>query len=483
MTKEERFNNKIPKDVLFLFYSFEKAGYQLFLVGGCVRDFLIGRPIHDWDMCTNAKPEQIIELIDKLAETQDTLERIYRPIYSLYADEFKKIEFKTIATGLKHGTVTVVVNGTPYEITTYRRDGNYSDGRHPDNVAFIGNLIEDLKRRDFTVNAIAYNPSVGFVDPFNGRKDIRSGYIRCVGNPVERFHEDGLRILRAIRFAAQLNFDVTAPTAVAIHQHKQLLSDVSAERIQSEFCKILNSRNGGYEALKEFSDVICHFIPEVKPMIGFEQNNPWHDFDIWEHTLQCLKPIIGGEPDIIVRLAIFFHDIGKPDCYLLDLSGVGHFYGHAKVSAQIAEIVLKRLKFSNEVVNDVVQLIENHDAQFVATPAAIKRMLNKLGEKQLYKLIALRMHDIIGQKAKADIERGNNVLRYKEIVTDVIAEESCFKLKDLDIDGDDLIRIGIPKGPTIGHVLEYLLNVVIDGEIENNNTKLIELVKKEYLND
>ena len=480
----KKIEKQIPKEVRYLFHCFEHAGFQLFLVGGCVRNIVAGKPVNDWDLCTNASPEQMIKLIDDLSAVQDNIERIYRPIYSLYGEEFKKVELKTIPTGIKHGTVTVVVDGTPFEITTYRCDGEYSDGRHPDSVSFTNNLIEDLKRRDFTMNAIAYNPSVGFVDPFGGVKDIRSHYVRCVGNPNDRLHEDGLRVLRAIRFAAQMGYMIEAETARAVHSCKNLLENISVERIQSELCKILSSKVCGNRILDDFSDVICVFIPEIKPMIGFEQNNPWHSYDVWGHTLACMGAINSySTEDINTRLSILFHDIGKPFCYSEDDNGVGHFYGHAKVSAEITESVMRRLRFSNEIVESVVELVKSHDIQFEPTVSAAKKALNRMGDIQLFRLIQLRLCDIFGQNRDFLIERANKINMFRACVYKVLEDQSCFKIKDLAVNGNDLMEIGIPEGKDIGLVLSHLLNVVIDGEVENNKDELIQMAKEFYFDE
>lgn len=478
----KRIEKQIPTEVRYLLYCFEHAGFQLFLVGGCIRNILAGRPVNDWDLCTNASPEQMVKLIDDLSAMQDNIERIYRPIYSLYGGkEFKKVELKTIPTGIKHGTITVVVNGTPFEITTYRCDGKYSDGRHPDSVSFTNNLIEDLKRRDFTMNAIAYNPSVGFVDPFHGAKDIRHKLVRCVGTPADRFREDGLRILRAIRFAAQMEFDIEAKTTFAIHNHRSLLANISAERIQSELCKILSSKRCGEDMLREFSDVICEFIPEIKPMIGFEQNNPWHSYNVWEHTLKCMNSATTADLlDINTRLATLFHDIGKPHCYSTDVSGVGHFYGHAKISAELTETVMRRLRFSNDMIESVVELVKSHDMQFEPTTAAAKRALSKLGKEQLYRLIQLRLCDIFGQKTTSVLDRANKVNEFRLCVHEVLDNESCFKISDLKINGNDLKINGIPEGKIIGDILKHLLESVINGEIDNNKDELIQMAKEFY---
>lgn len=459
-------NNMIPYGAKYILNNFTLSGYQVFIVGGCCRDILLNRTPNDYDICTSATPDEIIKIVDILD----------------YLD--KDILLKTIPTGIKHGTITIVINGEQYETTTFRQDGNYSDGRRPDNVTFTTNITDDLSRRDFTINAIAYCLGKGFIDPFNGMTDIENKVIRCVGNPNERFNEDGLRILRAIRFAAQLGFTIEEETAKAIHNNKHLLDNISRERIQSELFKILNSNYCGNEILREYADVICQCIPEIKPMIGFEQNNPYHLYDVWEHTLHCMQHEVLNDTshmypaDINLRLAILLHDIGKPHCYTEDGNCIGHFYGHANISAYMAEDILRNLKCSNDIINSVCELIEHHDMQFVTTKSAIKRMLNALGETQLRRLLVLRLCDISGQNPNTEFdERTEKVNKIGVILNEVIAEEECFKLKDLAINGNDLIQHGIPQGKLIGNILNELLIMVIDGEVVNEKDKLIEMTE------
>ena len=470
----------IPQEGIFLIQSLQRYGYKAYFVGGCVRDMFLHRTPNDWDICTNATPEQVQFIVNTLNEVE-----MYNELY--YENKgikYDKLLLKVIPTGIKHGTVTVMINDNAYEVTTFRKDGNYSDGRRPDNVTFSSSIVEDLARRDFTINAIAINPvkaepNVCYIDPFNGMTDIENKIIRCVGNPNERFNEDGLRILRAIRFAAQLGFTIEEETSKAIHENKHLLNKISRERIQSELFKILESDFCGNKILREYADIICVCIPEIEPMIGFQQNNPYHLYDVWEHTLHCMDSGFFNDnkssfkEDIFTRLAILLHDIGKPHCYVEDVNHIGHFYGHAPKSASIAEEVLKNLKCSNEIISNVCELIAFHDVQFVLTKSAVKRLLNRLGETQLRRLIHLRMSDIRGQKN--DYERQNKCVNFYEILDEVLAEESCFKLKDLAINGKDLISHGIPEGKMIGNILNELLTMVIDGEIPNEKEKLLEM--------
>ena len=393
-----------------------------------------------------------------------------------------------IPTGLKHGTVTILINNMPFEITTYRIDGEYSDGRRPDEVKFTTDIVEDLKRRDFTINAIAYNPNKGFVDPFNGVEDINKKIIRCVGNPNDRFNEDGLRIMRGIRFAAQLGFDIEKETSKAIHENKSLLDKISKERIQSELCKILNSYHCGNNVLREYSDIVCQIIPEIESMIGFEQNNPYHDYDVWEHTLHCMNCLYDTKEElnlweettnnISLRLAVLLHDIGKPSCYSIDEIGVGHFYGHADKSAKIAYGILTNLKFSNEIINDTIQLITHHDTQFISNRKIVKRLLNKLGEKQLKRLFVLRRCDITGQSYWHYAERLLSINEMWSLLNDILNEDECYKLKNLAVNGNDLIEHGIPEGQLIGAILNFLLDKVINNEIKNDKEVLLKEVDK-----
>ena len=468
-------NNLIPEGAKHIIDIFTQYGHQAYLVGGCVRDIILGRTPNDWDICTDATPERMELLVHCMIIHEEETKEYYEENGNTYI----KRRIKTIPTGLKHGTLTIIIDDEAFEVTTFRQDGSYSDGRRPDNVSFTNNLVEDLKRRDFTSNAIVYHLNEGFIDPFNGMTDIENKVIRCVGNPNDRFNEDGLRILRAIRFAAQLGFTIEKETAKAIHENKHLLNKISRERIQSELFKILESNSCGNKVLREYADVICVCIPEIEPMIGFQQNNPYHLYDVWEHTLHCMDSGFFNnnkysfKEDIFTRLAILLHDIGKPHCYVEDVNHIGHFYGHAPKSASIAEAVLKNLKCSNEIISNVCELIAFHDVQFVLTKSAVKRLLNKLGETQLRRLIHLRMSDIRGQKN--DYERQNKCVDFYEILNEVLAEESCFKLKDLAINGKDLIEHGIPEGKAIGTILNTLLTMVIDGEINNDKSNLLQM--------
>lgn len=339
-----KFKINIPADANELIHTLQNNGCSAYIVGGCVRDSILGRTPHDWDICTSATPSEMLKI-------------------------FK--DRKIIETGLQHGTVTVVVNGEPYEITTYRIDGIYSDNRRPDTVTFTDKLVEDLRRRDFTINAMAYNDEEGLIDPFNGMQGIEYKKIDCVGSAKDRFEEDALRILRAIRFAAQLEFTIMPGTEWEIHQQYKNLENISIERINSEFCKIASSDDFCVELLL-YKDVFSLFIPELKDMFDFPQNNPWHIWDVFGHTIHAVEYCDSN--DLTVRLAVFFHDFGKPHSYQDGEDGIRHFKGHERVSADITDSIMKRLRFDNETRNNVVELVYYHDATFEVGKKTCEKM-------------------------------------------------------------------------------------------------------------
>ena len=439
----------LPDDIQEIMSVIREYGATSYVVGGCVRDSILGREPHDWDICTPALPGELLV-------------------------EFEEKGYRVIPTGLQHGTITVNLNGNNYEITTFRRDGEYSDGRHPDTVEFTSDLIYDLERRDFTINAMAYNPEEGLVDPFNGCRDIQNRIIRCVGNPDDRFQEDGLRILRALRFSVQLGFKIELLTKRAMIDNRSLLNKISFERINAEFVKIIESSSSHRARMQllEFEDVLAEFIPELKSTFEFKQNNPYHCYPVYAHILTVLKECVGA--DIITRLAAFFHDIGKPHCYQDDDSGIRHFKGHAKVSAEMTDAIMRRLKFDNDTREKVVQLVFYHDATFEVGKKYVRRWLNKIGMDQFKRLLVLRRADIMGQSELNRNERLQKLDSVNKCFEEVLVEKPAFSVKDLEIDGKDVKKYMLmDECPAVGYWLKHILNMVIDGRLENNRDDLI----------
>ena len=416
------------------------AGWEAYVVGGAVRDALRGCAAGDWDITTNAEPAQV--------------ERVF-------AGE------RLIETGLRHGTVTVLLDGLPLEITTYRVDGDYTDHRRPDAVRFTRSLREDLLRRDFTMNALAYHPRTGLVDVCGGAEDIARGVVRCVGEPDRRFQEDGLRILRALRFASVLGFQIAPETAAAIHRNRALLQYLAAERVRSELTKLLCGRNVD-AVLREFSDVLAVPIPELRPMFGFAQHNPHHDRDVWLHTAAVVEHI---PPEPVLRWTMLLHDVGKPPCFTVDDRGVGHFYGHPKVSAELAETACRRLRMDKRTAHQVVTLVQWHDRDIPRTEKAIARAVHQLGEGTFRQLLAVKRADNLAQHPDyryrlADIDRA------EEILNTLLEKQACFSLRDLAVNGRDLTALGL-RGPAIGQTLNALLAQVMDGALPNQRDALL----------
>lgn len=445
--------NLIPKETNELLSRLIDRGYEAYIVGGCLRDMLMGRSPHDFDICTNATPDETAAVFS--------------------------CDHTVLEVGKSFGTVIVIHRGKQFEITTYRIDGEYSNNRRPDTVEYTLDITKDLARRDFTMNAMAYCPmNDSFVDPFGGASDVERGLIKCVGEPKERFSEDGLRIMRALRFSAQLGFRIEERTAQAARQLRRLLTNISNERIQSELCKILLSDGCGAQVFREYAEIFAVIIPEIQPMFGFNQHNPHHIHDVWEHTLHAMsEPVKGFRPDLITRLALLFHDIGKPNCFTLSEDGIGHFYSHAKISADICREVLTRLKFSNEIIENVVWLVLKHDMVLLENKAFIKRLLNKVGSEQVKRLIEIHTHDTAGQAPYLYNERINNVWNVMSIYNEVLRDGECFSLKELAINGSDIMSFGIPAGREVGRLLNLSLSKVIEGEVANNKDDLLGLIK------
>lgn len=440
----------IPEGANKIIKSLQASGYEAYVVGGCVRDSLLGKIPKDWDICTSALPD----------------------------DVKRCLPYRMIDTGLQHGTVTVVVDDVGYEVTTYRKDGDYSDNRHPDTVEFVTSLTEDLARRDFTINAMAYNDTDGLIDRFGGILDLKRQLITCVGNPDDRFSEDALRILRAMRFAATYGFSIQATTAESIHKNKDRLNNIAAERIQTELTRMLVG-DGVLQILLDFSDVIAVIIPELKPCIGFDQNNRYHQYTVYDHIAHAVSNDVSK--DMSVRLSLLLHDIGKPQCYSEDEKG-GHFHGHAVPSRDLSESVLNRLRFDNKTKSDVLTLVLYHDSCIAPETRVIRRWLNKIGETLLRRLLLVKMADISAHKEGTYKQRLELCFILQSIVNDVISEEQCFKIKDLEVNGNDVLALGVPEGQIVGSVLNHLLTKVINDELQNNREDLLDEAKN-YLSE
>ena len=435
---------ELPKKVVFIINNLQLHGYEAFAVGGCVRDSILCRKPEDWDITTSARPEEI-----------------------------KKLFRRTVDTGIEHGTVTVMLGKEGFEVTTYRVDGQYDDSRHPTEVTFTKNLEEDLKRRDFTINAMAYNDDVRLVDVFGGMRDLNRHLIRCVGDPYERFSEDALRILRAVRFSAQLACTIEPETAEAIRALAPNLRNISAERIQAELVKLLTSDHP--EMLQEayMLGITKIILPEWDDMVGVKQNTPHHKYDVADHTLEAIRNV---KKDKILRLTMLFHDMGKPHMKTTDEKGRDHFKGHALVSEELARTIMRRLKFDNETTRKVTKLVCYHDYRIEATPANVRRAMNRIGVDLFPYYLAVRLADVKAQspyKRRAKIE---NIIAMREIYQETLINEDCVSLRQLAVSGRELMALGMRPGRELGDMLNELLELVIDNPSMNDRGKLCSYV-------
>lgn len=435
------------KDVDEILERLESCGYEAFTVGGCVRDTIMGRSAHDTDITTNAMPEQIIAAFS---------------------------DCKVIPTGLKHGTVTILKNSVPYEITTYRIDGEYKDSRRPETVEFTKDITEDLARRDFTMNAIAMDRHGNMTDPFGGQADIADKVIRCVGDPVQRFTEDALRIMRAVRFASQLGFAIEEKTAEAVHAMKGRLKNISQERIRSELDKLLCGRYC-VDVLLSYSDIITTIIPEFEPSIGFDQHSPYHKYDVWEHTVRA----VGYAPadNVKMRTALLFHDIAKPACATFDENGRGHFKKHGPVGAEMTQDIMKRMKYDSATIAYCVMLIARHSKR-VFDRVAVKKMMSDIGDDLFFELMELKKCDNL---AKNDFVLEENEL-FDHLIDEgrsIIENNECRSLRDLAVNGRDLMDIGL-QGKDVGSALKELLKLVLEGRLENIRDDLFNYAKQRW---
>ena len=422
----------------------EAAGFEAYVVGGAVRDLLRGAQVHDWDIATSALPEET------------------KAVFS---------GFPVIEAGLKHGTVTVLLDGLPLEITTYRVDGPYSDGRRPDSVSFTPNLREDLARRDFTVNAMAYHPRRGLVDPFGGAEDLRAGLIRCVGGPDRRFKEDALRLLRALRFAAVFGMEIEENTAAALHRNRALLGHVAAERVYAELTRLLCGPNAR-SILEGYADVLSVPIPEIAPLVGFDQRNPHHCYDAWGHTAAVVHAAL---PESALRWAALFHDVGKPTCFTLSPDGVGHFYGHGAKSRELAGAIMTRLKFDSATRERVLFLVEHHDDHLQPTERAVKRAIQQFGVHDLMQLISLFRADAMGHSPDTARKRLAICDLLEELTGKLAGDGDRFTVKDLAVRGGDLLALGY-EGPALGAALDALVEAVVFEGLENKKEVLLDFL-------
>ena len=429
----------IPSPVGEILNTLEAAGRPAWCVGGCVRDVLLGRAPEDWDVTTAALPEETM---------------------ALFAD-------RAVPTGIRHGTVTVKTALGGVEVTTLRRDGAYRDHRRPESVVFTDSLEEDLRRRDFTVNAMAADLRGTLYDPLGGRADLTAGVLRCVGDPDRRFDEDALRILRGLRFAAQLGFSIRPDTASAIRRSRALLADIAPERIWTEMKKLLTGERPA-AVLREYPEVVGVFWPEILPMVGFDQKNRHHCYDVWEHTLRAVAAV---PPETELRLAALLHDIGKPNCFAEDAAGCGHFRGHPAESARMADVMLRRLRAETVIREAAVTLVMWHDRNIPRTRSGVAHALRDLGERDLRRLMALKRADNLAQAPAFRIMQ-KEIDRAEAILDELLTEGACVSLKQLAVNGKDMTDMGL-SGPAVGEMLERLLSAVMDGALPNDREALL----------
>ena len=441
MQETEKVGYTLPDPLKRVLKRIEEHGFEAYVVGGAVRDILLSKTPDDFDVTTSATPEELLEIFG---------ESNWHP------------------TGIRHGTVTIVEDGFPVEITTFRVDGDYTDSRHPDEVRFTRSLKEDVMRRDFTINAMALGEDGRIIDYCDGIADLYAGKIRTVGDPKKRFEEDALRILRGLRFSAELGFSIEEETSKEILRQKEALCHLSVERIWKEFSRLLC---GAYcvPVLRKYFDVFTVFIPEIRPMKGFEQHNPHHIYDVWEHTLVSILSI---RPELILRLTMLLHDIGKPACFEMDDEGVGHFRGHMKISAEMADVILHRLKVDTQTRETTILLIKAHDvAMMPVTLRMVRRRLAQYGEENLRRLLEVKRADTLAHSSQSAY-RLKELQNFENLLDQAIQEKMCFSYADLEITGKDLIGLGIPAGPVIGKVKKQLLDEVIDGNLKNEKEAL-----------
>lgn len=441
-------NISIPQNVKYILDTLHEHKYQAFIVGGCVRDSILGRTPMDWDIATDALPIEVKMLF---------------PI--------------TVDTGIKHGTVTIVIDKRSYEVTTYRIDGEYLDYRKPQSVTFSSSIEEDLSRRDFTINAIAYSPLKGIVDPFGGIIDIKAGIIRTVGNPDKRFGEDALRMLRAIRFSAQLGFSISEATLMSIERNSYLIENISAERIRDELTKVLLSDNPFCFSLLMDTKLIRHTLPEFEPCFLTGQNNPYHAYDVAVHTLHS---VVNIKKDKVLRWAMLFHDIGKPSVKTTDNKGIDHFYNHQQQSVKLSKSAMLRLRFDKKSMDKILLLVRYHDMHIKAESKSVRKAMAKIGEDMFENLLLVIEADKKAQNPKLLMERKEKFSRIWEIYRNILETNQCTSLKSLAVSGNDLIACGIKPGKEIKVLLDNLLEKVIEEPELNRRELLLDLLRKQH---
>ncbi len=422
------------------------SGFEACAVGGCVRDMLLGKTPADWDIATSATPLQM------------------RGVFS---------EYTIIPTGEQHGTLTIIVGEKSFEVTTYRLEGDYKDFRHPNKIEYSKLLIEDLSRRDFTINAMALFLDGRIFDPFNGMTDLENRIIKCVGIAKQRFSEDALRIMRCIRFSSQLSFSIDEETVQGMLECKNLLKKVSAERLRDELNKLLCGQNFK-QVLLLYKDILEEILPEIAACFGFKQKNVYHIYDVWEHTVVAMEH---SPSEVEIRLILLLHDVGKPNCFTVDKNGTGHFYGHAKASSEIARDILTRLRYPGKLIERIVKMISYHDNDIMPTDKSVRRWLNRLNIEDLKLLLEIKKCDNLAQNPKYPF-RGEEAQRALEMIKTVEKQNMCFDKRHLCIDGSDLVALGF-KGRAIGILLDKMVDAVIEGELYNSKESLTFFAKSQ----
>ena len=438
----------MPQDVREIINTLEDAGFEAFAVGGCVRDAVLGRVPADWDITTSAMPEEV-----------------------------KGLFSRTIDTGIQHGTVTVMTDHIGYEVTTYRIDGEYEDARHPKEVSFTSNLVEDLKRRDFTINAMAYNDRAGLVDEFDGIGDLENQIIRCVGNPLDRFGEDALRMLRAVRFSAQLGFSIDEATKAAITELAPNLEKISAERIQVELVKLLTSKHPDYLRVAYETGITAVVLPEFDAIMNCEQNDAFHEETVGEHTLKSLLEV---SDDKVLRLTMLFHDFGKPLTYSRTEEGVTRFFGHTDISSDLSREIMRRLKFDNDTTDKVKKLTAIHDIFVKNSPNRVRRCMSKVTKELFPYFLAVRRANILAWKEETHQKALEELQELEDLYKEILERGECVCIKELAVDGKDLMTAGVKQGKQIGEILSDLLETVLEEPEKNEKEILLAYVKETY---